>query len=195
MKIFGIGHNYKKHIEELGSPFPEKPVVFSKPDTALLRNNEAFYIPNFTKDVHHEVEIVIKICKVGKNISPEFAPTYYNEIGLGIDFTARDIQQECKQKGLPWEKAKGFDGSAQISKSFIEKSELTLDNIPFSLEKNGEQVQKGNSKNMLFNFDKIGANFFEIFENCNKMRAFLYSNLRGFLLKFVRIRLKKILNL
>ncbi|MAR39458.1 MAG: 2-hydroxyhepta-2,4-diene-1,7-dioate isomerase [Flavobacteriales bacterium] len=155
MKIICIGRNYLNHVKELGNDLPDEPLFFLKPDTSIQPKGHPFFIPHFSEDIHYETELVVRINKTGKHIKERFAHKYYSQIGLGIDFTARDIQQECKQKGLPWEKAKGFDGSAQISKSFIEKSELTLDNIPFSLEKNGEQVQKGNSKNMLFNFDKI----------------------------------------
>ena len=155
MKVICIGRNYKSHAKELSNSIPKEPLFFLKPDTAIQPKGHPFFIPHFSNNIHYEVELVIKINKTGKHIEERFAKNYYSQVGLGIDFTARDIQQECKEKGLPWEKAKGFDGSAQISKSFIEKSELTLDNIPFSLEKNGEQVQKGNSKNMLFNFDKI----------------------------------------
>lgn len=155
MKIICIGRNYLNHVKELGNDLPDEPLFFLKPDTSIQPKGHPFFIPHFSEDIHYETELVVRINKTGKHIEERFAHKYYSQIGLGIDFTARDIQQECKQKGLPWEKAKGFDGSAQISKSFIEKSELTLDNIPFSLEKNGEQVQKGNSKNMLFNFDKI----------------------------------------
>ena len=157
MKIICIGRNYLNHVKELGNDLPDEPLFFLKPDTSIQPKGHPFFIPHFSEDIHYETELVVRINKTGKHIEERFAHKYYSQIGLGIDFTARDIQQECKQKGLPWEKAKGFDGSAQISKSFIEKSELTLDNIPFSLEKNGEQVQKGNSKNMLFNFDKISS--------------------------------------
>ena len=115
MKIFGIGHNYKKHILELGSAFPETPVVFTKPETALLKHNEPFYHPSFSQNIHYELEVVVRIARSGKNIEPEFAPLYYQEIGLGIDFTARDLQQTLKQKGLPWDIAKGFNHSAPIS--------------------------------------------------------------------------------
>ena len=156
MKIICIGRNYAKHAKELGNTVPTEPVYFMKPDSALLPKKQPFFYPNFTKDLHYEVELVIKICKLGKNISKKFASTYYNEIGLGIDFTARDIQLECKAKGLPWEKAKAFDYSAPLSREFIQKSEIkNLDDIAFSLEKNGKIVQKGNSKDMLFNFDQL----------------------------------------
>ena len=155
MKIICIGRNYVNHVKELGNDLPTEPLFFLKPDTSIQPKGHPFFIPYFSEDIHYETELVVRINKIGKHIEERFAHKYYSQIGLGIDFTARDIQQECKEKGLPWEKAKGFDGSAQISKTFIEKSELELDNIPFILEKNGEQVQKGNSKDMLFNFDKI----------------------------------------
>ena len=156
MKIICIGRNYAKHAKELGNTVPTEPVYFMKPDSALLPKKTPFFYPNFTKDLHYEVELVIKICKLGKNISEKFAKTYYNEIGLGIDFTARDIQLECKAKGLPWEKAKAFDYSAPLSRELIQKSEFkNVNDITFSLEKNGELVQKGNSSDMLFDFDHL----------------------------------------
>ena len=156
MKIICIGRNYAKHAKELGNTVPTEPVYFMKPDSALLPKKQPFFYPNFTKDLHYEVELVIKICKLGKNISEKFAETYYNEIGLGIDFTARDIQLECKPKGLPWEKAKAFDYSAPLSRELIQKSEFkNVNDITFSLEKNGELVQKGNSSDMLFDFDHL----------------------------------------
>ena len=155
MKIICIGRNFVSHAKELGNDLPTEPLFFLKPDTAIQPKGHPFFIPNFSDNIHFEVELVVKINKIGKHIEERFAHKYYSQIGLGIDFTARDIQEECKAKRLPWEKAKGFDGSAQISRTFIDKSELELDNIPFRLEKNGEQVQIGNSKDMLFNFDKI----------------------------------------
>ena len=155
MKIICIGRNFIKHAKELGNPVPEEPLFFLKPDTAIQPKGHPFFIPEFSDEIHYETELVIKINKIGKHIEERFAHKYYSQIGLGIDFTARDIQQECKKKGLPWEKAKGFDGSAQISKVFIDKSNLDLENISFKLEKNGEIVQNGNSKDMLFHFDKI----------------------------------------
>lgn len=156
MKIICIGRNYAKHAKELGNSVPTEPVYFMKPDSALLPKKTPFFYPNFTRNLHYEVELVIKICKLGKNISEKFAGTYYNEIGLGIDFTARDIQLECKAKGLPWEKAKAFDYSAPLSRELIRKSEFkNINDITFSLEKNGELVQKGNSKDMLFDFDHL----------------------------------------
>ena len=157
MKIICIGRNYVNHAKELGNDIPSEPIFFLKPATAIQPKGHPFFIPHFSNDIHYEVELVIKINKAGKHIEERFAHKYYNQIGLGIDFTARDIQEECKAKGLPWEKAKGFDGSAQISRSFINKEELELNNISFSLQKNGEQVQIGNSKDMLFSFDKIIA--------------------------------------
>ena len=155
MKIICIGRNFIKHAKELGNSVPEELLFFLKPDTAIQPKGHPFFIPEFSDEIHYETELVIKINKTGKHIEERFAHKYYSQIGLGIDFTARDIQQECKKKGLPWEKAKGFDGSAQISKVFIDKSNLDLENISFKLEKNGEIVQNGNSKDMLFHFDKI----------------------------------------
>jgi acylpyruvate hydrolase len=155
MKIICIGRNYVNHAKELGNAIPTEPIFFLKPATAIQPKGHPFFIPHFSNDIHYEVELVIKINKAGKHIEERFAHKYYDQIGLGIDFTARDIQEECKAKGLPWEKAKGFDGSAQISRNFIDKAELALNDITFSLEKNGEQVQLANSKNMLFSFDKI----------------------------------------
>ncbi len=155
MKIICIGRNYAEHAKEMNSNLPTEPVFFMKPDTALLKDGDPFYYPDFTKDLHHEIEIVIKINKVGKYIEEQFAHKYYDEIGLGIDFTARDIQTECKTKGLPWEKAKAFDASAPIGK-FISKSQLqNLSAINFELKINGITKQIGNTKDMLFNFDKI----------------------------------------
>ncbi len=157
MKIICIGRNYVNHAKELGNAIPSEPIFFLKPDTAISPKGHPFFIPNFTNNVHYEVELVIKINRLGKHIEEQFAHKYYSEIGLGIDFTARDIQEEVKAKGLPWEKAKGFDGSAVISRTFIKKEELDINNIGFSLSKNGDSVQEGNSKDMLFNFDKIIA--------------------------------------
>jgi 2-keto-4-pentenoate hydratase/2-oxohepta-3-ene-1,7-dioic acid hydratase in catechol pathway len=157
MKIICIGRNYVNHAKELGNAITSEPVFFLKPDTAISPKGHPFFIPDFTSNVHYEVELIIKINRLGKHIEEDFAYKYYQEIGLGIDFTARDVQEEVKAKGLPWEKAKGFDGSAVISRSFIPKEELDLNNIDFKLEKNGDTVQVGNSKDMLFNFDKIIA--------------------------------------
>ena len=157
MKIICIGRNYAEHAKEMKSEVPTEPVFFMKPDTALLKDGEPFYYPDFTKDLHHEIEIVIKINKVGKHIDEQFANKYYDEIGLGIDFTARDLQAQCKAKGLPWEKAKAFDNSAPIGK-FVAKSSLgNLDDIGFELKINGESRQIGNTKDLLFSFDKVIA--------------------------------------
>ena len=157
MKIICIGRNYVSHAQELGNDIPNEPLFFLKPDTAIQPKGHPFFIPHFSNDIHYEVELVLKINKTGKHIEEQFSHKYYDQIGLGIDFTARDIQEECRAKGLPWEKAKGFDGSAQIGRNFIDKAELELNNITFSLEKNGEQVQLGNSKDMIFSFNKIIA--------------------------------------
>jgi len=155
MKILAIGRNYVNHAKELNNPVPQEPVVFSMPDSALLKNNNDFYYPDFSKDIHHELELVIKINRVGKNIPIEFAHRYYEEVALGIDFTARDIQAECKKKGLPWEKAKAFDGAAPISK-FIPKNRFkSVGNLNFNLDINGERVQTGNSSNMIFSVDYL----------------------------------------
>jgi acylpyruvate hydrolase len=154
MKIIAVGRNYAEHIAELNNEKPENPVIFSKPETALLRNNEPFYYPSFSNDVHHEVEIVLKISKMGKNIEEKFAHKYYEEIALGIDFTARDIQSNLKAKGLPWDLAKGFNDSAPIS-NFISKNGLNLTNLNFSLDKNGVRQQTGNTSMMLYSFDYL----------------------------------------
>jgi 2-keto-4-pentenoate hydratase/2-oxohepta-3-ene-1,7-dioic acid hydratase in catechol pathway len=154
MKIICIGRNYAKHIEELENERPNNPVVFLKPDSAILPNKNPFFIPPFSNDVHYEVEILIKINKVGKHIASRFAHKYYDEIGLGIDFTARDIQQQCKEKGLPWEKAKAFDGSAVIG-NFYNKNDFNLENLSFQLFKNNEIVQDGNTQSMLWKIDEL----------------------------------------
>jgi 2-keto-4-pentenoate hydratase/2-oxohepta-3-ene-1,7-dioic acid hydratase in catechol pathway len=155
MKIICIGRNYADHISELNNERPEEPVIFMKPDTAILPKKTPFVIPEFTKDVHHEVEVLVKICKVGKYISPKFAHKYYDEIGLGIDFTARDLQTMLKEKGLPWEKSKAFDHSAIIGDFLPKKSYTSLENINFELRKNSEIVQKGSTSMMLWNIDEI----------------------------------------
>jgi 2-keto-4-pentenoate hydratase/2-oxohepta-3-ene-1,7-dioic acid hydratase in catechol pathway len=156
MKIIAIGRNYAEHIKELQNERPDEPVVFLKPDTALLKDNAPFYYPDFSRDIHHEVEILLRIGKEGKNIDPAFAHKYYDEIGIGIDFTARDLQQKCKTKGLPWEIAKAFNGSAPVS-AFVPKAGYDLSDLDFSLRINGEIRQQGNTKMMLFNFDTIIA--------------------------------------
>ncbi len=153
MKILAIGRNYVDHAKELNNPVPAEPVVFSMPDSALLKSNNDFYYPDFSNDIHHEVEVVVKINRVGKNIPIEFAHRYYEELGLGIDFTARDIQAECKKKGLPWEKAKAFDGAAPISK-FVPKSQFNdVNALNFSLNINGKRVQVGNTSDLIFSID------------------------------------------
>lgn len=157
MKIVCIGRNYADHIKELANERPTDPVIFIKPDSAVLPKEQDFYIPEFSNDVHHEVEVLIKIKKVGKHIEEKFAHTYYDEVGLGIDFTARDLQSKLKEKGLPWEKAKGFDGSALIGK-WIPKTQLPdLNTLHFSLLKNGEIVQEGNTGLMLWKIDELIA--------------------------------------
>jgi acylpyruvate hydrolase len=157
MKIIAIGRNYINHAKELNNEVPKEPVFFMKPETALLQKNQPFYYPEFSKDIHYEVELVIKINRVGKHIPKEFAHRYFNEIALGIDFTARDLQQKAKEKGLPWEKAKAFDHSAPISKFFDKNDYKSINNINFSLTKNGEIVQNGNSSDMIFSVDNIIA--------------------------------------
>ena len=154
MKIICIGRNYAKHIEELANERPKNPVVFLKPDSSILPRKNPFFIPPFSSDVHYEVEVLVKINKVGKHIASRFAHKYYDQIGLGIDFTARDIQQQCKEKGLPWEKAKAFDGSAVIG-DFYNKSNFDLENLSFKLFKNDKVVQDGNTKAMLWKVDEL----------------------------------------
>ncbi|MFN2395145.1 MAG: fumarylacetoacetate hydrolase family protein [Bacteroidales bacterium] len=157
MKIICIGRNYVEHAQELNNPVPADPVFFMKPETALIRAGMPFFYPDFSNDIHYEVELVLYICKVGKHIQEKFAHTYYDKIGIGIDFTARDVQKICKQKGLPWEVAKAFDGSAPVSKFIPKKEFADLYDINFSLTRNEELVQKGNSGMMIFNFEKIIA--------------------------------------
>ncbi len=163
MKLICIGRNYADHIEELKNERPDEPVVFIKPDSAILPRDQDFYIPEFSIDVHYEVEVLVKIKKVGKHIDQKFAHTYYDEIGLGIDFTARDLQSKLKEKGLPWEKAKGFDGAAVIGK-WLPKSEFKdLNSLEFLLTKNGNEVQKGNTKLMIWKIDEIIAHVSQFF--------------------------------
>ncbi|MFL0352344.1 fumarylacetoacetate hydrolase family protein [Xanthomarina sp. GH4-25] len=155
MKLICIGRNYTDHIKELENEKPTDPVVFLKPDTAILLKKQPFFIPDFSEDVHHEVEVLVKINKVGKHIAKKFAHKYYDEIGLGIDFTARDLQAKLKEKGLPWEKAKAFDGAAVVG-NWMSKSNIdNVNNISFSLEKNGEVVQTGNTSHMLWKIDEL----------------------------------------
>jgi acylpyruvate hydrolase len=157
MKIICIGRNYVEHAKELNNPVPAKPVFFMKPDTALLQKRNPFYYPEFSNDIHYETELVLKICKNGRHIEERFAHTYYDEIGIGIDFTARDVQAECKKKGLPWEIAKAFDQSAPLGKFLPKSTFANLQDISFSLKINGETRQQGNSQNMIFSFDQIIA--------------------------------------
>ena len=161
MKIFCIGRNYVEHVKELGNAVPDEPVVFIKPKSALTQGNIPFYYPQFSNELNYEAEIVLHICKNGKYISAKNANKYYNQVTIGIDFTARDIQNQLKEKGLPWEKAKGWDGSALIGK-WVDIDKVVRP-INFSLNLNGEQVQKGNSSDMLFSFDKIVAHISEYF--------------------------------
>lgn len=157
MKIIAIGRNYAEHAKELNNPVPSVPVIFMKPDTAILKDNKPFYHPEFSSDIHHEIELVLKISKEGKHIAEKFAGNYFEEIGLGIDFTARDIQQRHKEKGLPWELAKAFDNSAPISK-FIPKSNFKdLNSLNIRLDLNGQTVQSGNTKDLLFSYEYIIA--------------------------------------
>lgn len=164
MKIICIGRNYSEHAKEMNSPLPTSPVIFMKPETALIPKNHPFHYPDFTKDLHFETELVVRINKNGKHIEEAFAHKYYNEIGIGIDFTARDLQADLKAKGLPWEKAKAWDHSAPVSQEFINVKELKdLHNIPFSLKINGELVQEGNSGDMIFTIDHLIAEISKYF--------------------------------
>lgn len=157
MKIICIGRNYVDHAKELNNPLPEKPVFFFKPETSLVRRNRPFFYPDFSKEIHYETELVLKISKLGKNIQEKFASTYYDQISIGIDFTARDIQRECKKKGLPWEIAKAFDNSSPIGQFISVKEFQETKNINFYLELNDKVVQKGNSGEMIFSFEAIIA--------------------------------------
>jgi acylpyruvate hydrolase len=155
MKVLCIGRNYTDHIRELNSPLPSAPVFFLKPDTSILTRNRPFHLPDFSNVIHYELELVMKICKTGKNIRERFAHTYYDEIGVGLDLTARDIQDECKKKGLPWLVSKGFDNAAPLGR-FLPKSKFSdTGNISFHLELNGKTVQSANSKEMIFSFEQI----------------------------------------
>jgi 2-keto-4-pentenoate hydratase/2-oxohepta-3-ene-1,7-dioic acid hydratase in catechol pathway len=157
MKLICIGRNYAEHIKELENERPETPVIFIKPDTSILLKKQPFFIPDFSNDVHHEVEILVKIKKVGKHIDQKFAHKYYDEIGLGIDFTARDVQSKLKEKGLPWEIAKGFDGAAVVGNFFPKENFNEIDNIKFRLEKNDTVVQEGDTALMLWKIDELIA--------------------------------------
>lgn len=155
MKILCVGRNYSEHIKELQNEVPENPVIFIKPDNAILRPGYDFYYPDFSKDIHYELEVIVKICNTGKHIQPQFAHRYYNEVALGIDFTARDVQSELKKKGLPWELAKGFDMSAAIG-SFLPKTQFEdLQKLEFSLYQNGERKQLGNTADMIYKIDEL----------------------------------------
>lgn len=163
MKIICVGRNYTEHIKELDNVVPDEPILFLKPDSAILLKKQPFYIPEFTNEVHHEVEVLVKINRIGKHIDRKFAYKYYDEIGLGIDFTARDLQKKLKSDGLPWEKAKAFDGSAVIG-NFISKNEIEdIDDLPFSLKRNGEVVQQGSTKQMMWKIDALIENISKYF--------------------------------
>lgn len=155
MKIIAIGRNYTEHARELNNPVPEEPVVFLMPDTCLLTNNKPFFYPEFSSDIHYELEIVLKINRVGRNIQPRFAHRYFDELTVGIDFTARDLQKEAKAKGLPWEKSKAFDGSAPIGRFIATKQLKNPESVNFYLDLNGKRVQTGNTGDMIFSFSKI----------------------------------------
>lgn len=155
MKIICVGMNYGEHMKEMGNTFPEKPVFFLKPDTAIVQRNRPFFLPDFSNDVQYELELVVRICKVGKCIQKRYAHTYYSEVGLGIDFTARDIQKECIAHGRPWEIAKGFDGSAPISKFVPLANYPNVQDIHFKLLLNGVEVQSGHTADMIFSVDDI----------------------------------------
>ena len=155
MKIIAIGRNYTEHAKELNNPVPEQPVIFLKPDTAILKDNRDFYYPEFSTNIHHEVEVVLRICKEGKHIGAKFAHTYYDAVGLGVDFTARDVQQRHKEKSLPWELAKAFDGSAPVSEMLPKETLGDLYNLGFRLDKNGATVQQGTTADLIFSFEDI----------------------------------------
>ena len=155
MKIICIGRNYAEHAKELNNPIPKEPLIFMKPASAMLVNNKPMYYPEFTNDLHYEAEIVLRVCKNGRHVQPEFASKYYKEIAFGIDFTARDIQDRCKEKGHPWEIAKGFDGSAPISNFVPIKDVMGPEGIEFFLTKNKTEVQHGYTKDLLFTFDQL----------------------------------------
>ena len=164
MKIICVGRNYARHIAELENEKPENPVLFLKPDTSILLKKQPFFIPAFSQDVHYEVELLVRINRVGKHIQKKFAYKYYDEVSLGIDFTARDLQQRLKEKGLPWEKAKAFDGAAVIGNKWLDKNKFeSIDDIGFSLKKNGEQVQKSCTSHMLWKIDELIAYISEYF--------------------------------
>ena len=162
MKVICVGRNYQEHAKELNNEIPQEPVLFLKPDTAVIRSGSELYIPEFTKELHHEVEVLVKISKVGKYIQPEFAENYFTEIGLGIDFTARDLQNRLKSSGLPWEKAKAFDNSALVGE-FFPKENFDLKNLNFSLQKNGKIQQQGNISDMIFTIPQLISHISQFF--------------------------------
>ena len=163
MKIICIGRNYSDHAKEMKAEVPTVPIFFMKPDIAILKDGNHFYYPDFTRDLHYECELVVKICKVGKNITEKFAPNYYKELTLGIDFTARDLQQICKEKGLPWEIAKSFQHRAPLSNKTIDVNSVDLNNLGFELKKNGEIVQLGTTSHMLWKIDELIAHISQFF--------------------------------
>jgi 2-keto-4-pentenoate hydratase/2-oxohepta-3-ene-1,7-dioic acid hydratase in catechol pathway len=163
MKLICIGRNYAQHISELKNEKPKEPVIFLKPDTAILLKKQPFFIPDFSNEVHHEVEVLVKINRVGKHIDTKFAHKYYDQIGLGIDFTARDLQKNLKEKGLPWEKAKAFDGSAVVGKWVSKSNFENLNDLSFSLHKNNQIVQSSSTQDMLWNIDEIIAHVSQFF--------------------------------
>ena len=173
MKIICIGRNYADHAKELGNAVPSKPLVFMKPPSALLVNNKPFYYPDFTSDLHYECELVLKICSNGRHVQPEFAYKYYDQIALGIDFTARDVQKQCKEKGHPWEIAKGFDNSAVLSRFVPIERVVDRSAIQFEMKKNGEVVQQGNTKDLIFSFDTLIAYVSRFFKL--QMGDFIYT--------------------
>jgi len=173
MKILCVGRNYVEHVRELNNQVPAEPVIFSKPDSALLLKNKPFFIPDFAEEFHHEVELVVRISRLGKNIAAQFAHRYYDEVALGVDFTARDLQAKLKSKGLPWEKSKAFDGSAVLSK-FISKDKFaTMQDVNFRLDINGETRQKGNTNQMIFSIDELIAHVSQYFTL--KIGDFIYT--------------------
>jgi len=173
MKILCVGRNYVAHAKELNNQVPDEPVIFSKTDSALLLKNKPFFIPDFAEEFHHEVEVVVRISRVGKNIAPQFAHRYYNEVALGIDFTARDLQAKLKSKGLPWEKSKSFDGSAMLS-GFVSKDKFAnIQDVDFRLDINGETRQQGNTNQMVFSIDELIAHVSQYFTL--KIGDFIYT--------------------
>jgi acylpyruvate hydrolase len=155
MKIICIGRNYAEHAKEMKAETPTEPVFFMKPESAIVRNGDPFFYPDFSKEVHHEVEIILRVCKNGKNVQKKFAHTYYDAIAIGIDFTARDLQAQCKAKGLPWEKAKAFDGSAPMGEFMPLSHFKNINDLNFRLDINGKTVQKGSTKDLIFSYDTV----------------------------------------